>query len=114
MPDGKGIFPAVTVAHGFGGSIHHGLESFAVSFAEAGFDAICLVAAFPLALILLAIAYLPFLFGCLSGARSANFIRPSAIPAVHHRPLTKSIPDCLAGNNSRGTKLAGSLWEAGG
>lgn len=36
VPDGKGLFPAVTMAHGFGGSIHHGLEPFAVSFAEAG------------------------------------------------------------------------------
>jgi len=37
MPDGTGPHPAVTMAHGFGGSIHHGLEPFAVSFAEAGF-----------------------------------------------------------------------------
>jgi dienelactone hydrolase len=37
VPDGKGLFPAVTMAHGLGGSIHHGLEPFAVSFAEAGF-----------------------------------------------------------------------------
>ena len=37
VPDGTGPHPAVTMAHGFGGSIHHGLEPFAVSFAEAGF-----------------------------------------------------------------------------
>jgi fermentation-respiration switch protein FrsA (DUF1100 family) len=37
VPDGQGPHPAVTMAHGFGGSIHHGLEPFARSFAEAGF-----------------------------------------------------------------------------
>jgi uncharacterized protein len=37
VPDGTGPHPAVTMAHGFGGSIHHGLEPFALSFARAGF-----------------------------------------------------------------------------
>ncbi|MGY4290687.1 alpha-beta hydrolase superfamily lysophospholipase [Bradyrhizobium sp. LM2.7] len=36
-PDRKGPHPAMTMAHGFGGSIHHGLEPFAVAFAEVGF-----------------------------------------------------------------------------
>jgi hypothetical protein len=36
-PRRGGPHPAVTMARGFGGSIHHGLEPFAVTFAEAGF-----------------------------------------------------------------------------
>jgi len=36
-PRRGGPHPAVTMAYGFGGAIHHGLEPFAVTFAEAGF-----------------------------------------------------------------------------
>lgn len=37
LPEGPGPHPAVTMCAGFGGTIHHGLEPFAVAFAEAGF-----------------------------------------------------------------------------
>ncbi|KQO59016.1 peptidase S15 [Methylobacterium sp. Leaf86] len=37
LPEGHGPHPAITMCAGFGGTIHHGLEPFAVAFAEAGF-----------------------------------------------------------------------------
>ncbi len=37
LPEGPGPHPAVTMCAGFGGTIHHGLEPFAVAFGEAGF-----------------------------------------------------------------------------
>jgi len=37
LPEGDGIRPAITMAHGFGGSREHGLERFAQAFAAAGF-----------------------------------------------------------------------------
>ena len=37
LPEGDGIRPAVTMAHGFGGTREHGLERFAQAFAAAGF-----------------------------------------------------------------------------
>jgi uncharacterized protein len=37
VPDGDGIHPAITMAHGFAGSKEHGLERFARAFATAGF-----------------------------------------------------------------------------
>lgn len=37
LPEGAGPHPAITMSAGFGGTIHHGLEPFAVAFAEAGF-----------------------------------------------------------------------------
>ena len=37
LPEAPGTRPAVTMCAGFGGTIHHGLEPFAIAFAEAGF-----------------------------------------------------------------------------
>jgi len=37
QPDGPGPHPAITMAHGYAGTRHHGLERFARAFAEAGF-----------------------------------------------------------------------------
>ena len=37
LPEGDGVRPAITVAHGFGGTREHGLERFAQAFAAAGF-----------------------------------------------------------------------------
>jgi uncharacterized protein len=37
LPEGDGIRPAITMAHGFGGTKEHGLERFALAFAAAGF-----------------------------------------------------------------------------
>lgn len=37
LPDGPGPHPAITMAHGYAGTRHHGLERFARAFAEAGF-----------------------------------------------------------------------------
>jgi len=37
LPEGLGPHPAVRMCAGFGGTIHHGLEPFAVAFAEVGF-----------------------------------------------------------------------------
>src|ERR1700726_1680804 len=37
LPKGDGIRPAITMAHGFGGTKEHGLERFAHAFAAAGF-----------------------------------------------------------------------------
>lgn len=37
QPDGPGPHPAVTMAHGYGGTRHHSLELFASAFAAAGF-----------------------------------------------------------------------------
>jgi fermentation-respiration switch protein FrsA (DUF1100 family) len=37
LPKGDGIRPAITMAHGFGGTKEHGLERFALAFAAAGF-----------------------------------------------------------------------------
>jgi fermentation-respiration switch protein FrsA (DUF1100 family) len=37
LPERVGPHPAITMSAGFGGTIHHGLEPFAVAFAEAGF-----------------------------------------------------------------------------
>jgi len=37
VPEGKGQFPAITMSHGYGGTIYHGLEPFAAAFASAGF-----------------------------------------------------------------------------
>jgi len=37
VPEGKGPFPAITMSHGYGGTIYHGLEPFAAAFASAGF-----------------------------------------------------------------------------
>ncbi len=37
LPEGDGIRPAITMAHGFGGTREHGLERFAQAFAAAGF-----------------------------------------------------------------------------
>ncbi len=41
LPEGTGPHPAITMCAGFGGTIHHGLEPFAVAFAEAGFASCC-------------------------------------------------------------------------
>ncbi|MEX3968353.1 alpha/beta hydrolase [Paraburkholderia sp. EG286B] len=37
LPDGEGPHPAITMAHGYGGTRYHGVEIFAESFAAAGF-----------------------------------------------------------------------------
>jgi len=37
LPEGDSIRPAITMAHGFGGTKEHGLERFALAFAAAGF-----------------------------------------------------------------------------
>ncbi|WP_441620018.1 MULTISPECIES: alpha/beta hydrolase [unclassified Cupriavidus] len=37
LPDGKGPHPAITMAHGYGGTRYHALEKFAEAFAAAGF-----------------------------------------------------------------------------
>ncbi len=37
LPERDGIRPAITMAHGFGGTREHGLERFAQAFAAAGF-----------------------------------------------------------------------------
>jgi fermentation-respiration switch protein FrsA (DUF1100 family) len=37
LPEGDGFRPAITMAHGFGGTKEHGLERFALAFAAAGF-----------------------------------------------------------------------------
>jgi fermentation-respiration switch protein FrsA (DUF1100 family) len=37
LPEGDGIRPGITMAHGFGGTREHGLERFAQAFAAAGF-----------------------------------------------------------------------------
>jgi fermentation-respiration switch protein FrsA (DUF1100 family) len=37
LPEGDGIRPGITTAHGFGGTREHGLERFAQAFAAAGF-----------------------------------------------------------------------------
>ena len=37
LPEGHGIRPAITMAHGFAGTKEHGLERFAQAFAAAGF-----------------------------------------------------------------------------
>jgi uncharacterized protein len=37
LPEGDGVRPAITMAHGFGGTKEHGLERFALAFAAAGF-----------------------------------------------------------------------------
>jgi fermentation-respiration switch protein FrsA (DUF1100 family) len=37
LPEGDGIRPAITMAHGFAGAKEHGLERFAQAFAAAGF-----------------------------------------------------------------------------
>ena len=37
LPEGDGIRPAITMAHGFGGTKEHGLERFALAFAATGF-----------------------------------------------------------------------------
>jgi len=37
VPDGPGPHPAITMAHGYAGTKHHGIEQFAQVFAEAGF-----------------------------------------------------------------------------
>src|SRR3984885_11513507 len=37
LPEGDGIRPGITMAHGFGGTREHGLERFARAFAAAGF-----------------------------------------------------------------------------
>ena len=37
VPDGAGLHPAITMAHGFAGVKEHGLERFARAFADAGF-----------------------------------------------------------------------------
>ena len=37
LPDTEGPHPAITMAHGFGGTRHHGLDRFAKVFADAGF-----------------------------------------------------------------------------
>jgi dienelactone hydrolase len=37
LPEGDGIRPAITMAHGFGGTREHGLERFAQAFGAAGF-----------------------------------------------------------------------------
>jgi hypothetical protein len=37
LPEGDGIHPAITMAHGFAGTREHGLERFAQAFAAAGF-----------------------------------------------------------------------------
>jgi uncharacterized protein len=36
-PDGAGPFPAITMAHGFGATRYHGLDTYARAFADAGF-----------------------------------------------------------------------------
>ena len=37
LPEGEGIRPAITMAHGFAGTMEHGLARFAQAFAAAGF-----------------------------------------------------------------------------
>jgi uncharacterized protein len=37
LPEGDGLHPAITMAHGFAGTRQHGLERFAQAFAAAGF-----------------------------------------------------------------------------
>jgi fermentation-respiration switch protein FrsA (DUF1100 family) len=37
VPEGAGLRPAITMAHGFAGTKEHGIERFAEAFAEAGF-----------------------------------------------------------------------------
>src|ERR1700757_84383 len=37
LPDGDGLHPAITMAHGFAGTREHRLERFAQAFAAAGF-----------------------------------------------------------------------------
>jgi hypothetical protein len=37
VPDGPGPHPAITMAHGYAGTKYHGIESFALAFAKAGF-----------------------------------------------------------------------------
>lgn len=37
LPDGDGLHPAITMAHGFAGTEEHSLERFAQAFAAAGF-----------------------------------------------------------------------------
>src|SRR5271170_1155641 len=37
LPAGNGVHPAITMAHGFGGTREHGLKRFAQAFASAGF-----------------------------------------------------------------------------
>jgi fermentation-respiration switch protein FrsA (DUF1100 family) len=37
LPEGDGVRPAITMAHGFGGTKEHGLDRFALAFAAAGF-----------------------------------------------------------------------------
>nr|NYT99448.1 alpha/beta hydrolase [Stenotrophomonas sp. SbOxS2] len=37
VPEGKGPFPAITMAHGYAGTREHGIERFAKRFSEAGF-----------------------------------------------------------------------------
>src|ERR1700723_1894580 len=37
LPEGDGLHPAITMAHGFAGTKEHGLERFAQAFAAAGF-----------------------------------------------------------------------------
>ena len=37
LPEGSGASPAITMAHGFAGTMEHGIERFAKAFAEAGF-----------------------------------------------------------------------------
>jgi fermentation-respiration switch protein FrsA (DUF1100 family) len=37
LPEGSGVRPAITMAHGFAGTKEHGIERFAQAFAEAGF-----------------------------------------------------------------------------
>ncbi|MCC3769606.1 alpha/beta hydrolase [Streptomyces sp. UNOC14_S4] len=37
LPDGPGPHPAITMAHGYAGTIHHKIEKFAGAFAEDGF-----------------------------------------------------------------------------
>jgi uncharacterized protein len=36
LPEGDGLHPAITMAHGFAGTKEHGLERFARAFAAAG------------------------------------------------------------------------------
>lgn len=38
LPKGPGPHPAISMCAGFGGTIHHGLEPFAVAFAQAGYS----------------------------------------------------------------------------
>ncbi len=37
LPDGSGPHPAITMAHGYGGVIEHGLQPFAEAFTRSGF-----------------------------------------------------------------------------